>query len=332
MSKLTAKDFKNLTVSAYAEKLTQVDSLELLSELEQWEIQDKDRVGVKDAINQKQGELYDLAKPSPNLPDADADSPGEVVTGPGNPEDLSGDEQQDIIVGENAEGVTDAEVTEEKIDLSGDEQHDSSGEKGEEVEEGVPSPPVGDGLLSEGPTGESGTPGPKGVQYKTEEEVLQKKDEEEEEEETEVEDKIAKIRRLRLRLDRILQFSEGHFRIDEDVNDKLFKAKAWLGLLLGFEGTKNPYEVGKIENTTQIPPTAEKNEGTEFVIARQKFGLKNVLDAVLELRQDLSEISSDLNSIVVDGREASVCRTQAWVNVCEAKFELGRQLSKLRTN
>lgn len=302
MSKLNVEDFKNLNVSPFAKKVDEVDSLEFLSELEQIEKAGKNRVGVLEAINIRQGILYDLAKP--------------------------------------AEGVTDSENPKEEIDVEG--AVDGTTTSIEATGNGVPSPPVGDGLLSEGPIGTPGTPGPKGLEYKPEDEVLQKGDEQEEEYagnktqediliEMDAENRSEqKIKNIRLELDRILQFSEGHFRINEDVNDKIFKAKAWLGKLLHFEGVESPYEVGKIENATKIPATAEKNEGTDFVIARQKFGLKNVLDAVQELRTDLEESAEAVGKMYFDTTKSQICADQAWININEAKFELGKQLSKLR--
>lgn len=298
MSKLKAEDFKDLNVGPFAKKLNEVTDLEFLSELEQNEKIGKNRVTVIEAINIRQGVVLDLATP--------------------------------------AKGEDGVEVTNEEIDLSDDEQHDSSGEKGDEGENGIPAPPIGDGMLSEkpiteGPTGTPGTPGPKGIQYESEEEVLQKEDEVEKDggalrEESNVE----KIRRVRLELDRILQYSEGHFRIDEGVNKSIFRSKAWLGKMLHFEGADNPYEVGKIKDAKEIPATAEKNEGTEFTIARRNFGMKNVLDAIQELRGDMHQVSEDIKGISTVNDESNACCVQAWVNICEAKFELGAQLSKMR--
>lgn len=204
-----------------------------------------------------------------------------------------------------AKGEDGVEETKEDIDLSDDEQKET-------VE-------TGPGIVY----GK--------VEYKGEEEVLQKEDEVEKDggalrEESNVE----KIRRVRLELDRILQYSEGHFRIDEGVNKSIFKSKAWLGKMLHCEGADNPYEVGKIKDAKEIPATAEKNEGTEFTIARRNFGMKNVLDAIQELRGDMDQVSEDIKGISTVNDESNACCVQAWVNICEAKFELGAQLSKMR--
>jgi hypothetical protein len=148
---------------------------------------------------------------------------------------------------------------------------------------------------------------------------------------------IKKVRDARYNLDKNLELIKGHLRIDNTPERSLFLSKSWLGKFLGFVGTKNPYDVkGGVKDETQIPPTAEKFEGTDAKILVLKFGNKDSLAAVLELREDIQDIIDfiegiDINSLEVENpRELAICRTQAWVNSCEARFYLGEILSSLR--
>ena len=284
MSELKVEDFKDLNVSPFAEKVSKIEDLSFLDKLEVYEKETKDRVGVLDAINQRQGELYEANVGAELVKEDRSDFPANVVVG-----DMG-------VTGFQGEGVVGATM--------------------EGVEDG--------GLVytGDGPVGD--------LDYQTEKEKLQTEDDKEEEY-TKEESKTEKIKILRLELDLILQYAQGHFRVHENVDAPIFKAKAWLGKFLSFEGDrKNPYDVGKVETASAIPATAEKHDGTEFVIARRDFGNKNVLDAIQELRTKLDRTAEGLQDVEGESRLAKICLTQAWVNVCEAKFELGQQLSKLR--
>lgn len=147
---------------------------------------------------------------------------------------------------------------------------------------------------------------------------------------------VDSIKEARLDLDRIYGYAQSHLSVGPNCESPLFKAKSWLGKMLGAVGEDNPYHVeGGIKNPKDIPATTEKNDSTDFIIKCRRFSDKNSIPAIEELRKDLDVIAEKVDrdfEIDFDGytRKAHICRTQAWINICEAKFELGRDLSSLR--
>jgi hypothetical protein len=264
MSKLTVEDFKNLNVAPFAEKVAEVTDLEFLTELEKQEKEGKNRVGVIDAINTRQGELYEKQADVPAPP---------------------------------KEYETEEEVLEKEDEVEG------LGTKEEDVAEADASANAS-------------------IEVEAKAEGEDKAD-------LEGEDAIEKIKQIRLELDRIVQFSEGHFRVRAETHELVLKSKSWLGKLLHFEGAKSPYNVD-VKTARDIPAIAERNEGREFDIARRAFGQKDVLPAILELREDLDKVAEEVASIQVTNGQASICVSQAWAYLIEAKFSLGMQLSELR--
>lgn len=137
------------------------------------------------------------------------------------------------------------------------------------------------------------------------------------------------VKTLRLEVDEILQSCESHVGIDASPEEALFLAKCWLGKLLT-NISENPYDV-EVKTVKDIPATAERNEGVDFQVRMRQFGNKNTLPAVLELRERLEVVAKELESLEINlGREFAICRANAWTKVREAKFQLGKTLSRLK--
>jgi len=145
---------------------------------------------------------------------------------------------------------------------------------------------------------------------------------------------IAITKKWRLKIDEVMQFQESHQALNSEpqVQDVLFKGKAWMGVMLHELGTTNPYKTEKpLKEAKDIPPTAEKNDGTDFHIKRRLFTLKNSVEALDQLMKDLDDVIDPMERVHADvSREFSIARTQAVINLREAKFYLGRTLSSKR--
>lgn len=143
-------------------------------------------------------------------------------------------------------------------------------------------------------------------------------------------DMILEIKDYRKKLDKLSKMAKKHFRVSDDVTEKTFYAKAWLGKLLAEFGAANPYK--KATNLREIPKTADVYEERENYAELNQFGLLDVLVAVNQLRDDYEEVAEWLKGIETFdvSREASIARTNAYNYTCEAKFELGRVLSEIR--
>lgn len=172
----------------------------------------------------------------------------------------------------------------------------------------------------------------------TELEILQQEDElniSEVLEMSEDEKAAAEVKGVRLKIDENIQYVESVLGKKSRVYNRLFSSKAWLGKLLEQLGTENPYKTEKpLNNPKNIPPTADVSEGLGKVI--YDFKLKNEVEQIVSLREMLQESVDAIESLgtayefIKDKRLASIAKTQSYVNMCEARFELGYELSLIR--
>tara|TARA_R110000851_G_scaffold172873_1_gene319173 strand:+ start:182 stop:907 length:726 start_codon:yes stop_codon:yes gene_type:complete len=143
------------------------------------------------------------------------------------------------------------------------------------------------------------------------------------------------VKSTRLDIDELLQLVKLTFGPKSSISESVFKSKAWLGQFLGQLGDDNPYAVeGEIENKKQIPATDEVSDNVQLL---QKFGLENKLEKVLILRsrsQDCIDLIEAIKGFtpedVKDMRLASIAKTHAYVNISEARFQLGNELAIIR--
>ena len=171
-------------------------------------------------------------------------------------------------------------------------------------------------------------------QVDAEDEIKAKKDAIAKQQDEALDRAITITKKWRLKIDELMQFQESHMalNVDQQVQDTLFKGKAWMGIMLHELGTTNPYKTEKpLTEAKDIPPTAEKNDGTDFHIKRRQFTLKNNVEALVQLRTDLEDVIDPMERVQADvSREFSIARTQAVINLREAKFYFGRTLASKR--
>jgi hypothetical protein len=140
---------------------------------------------------------------------------------------------------------------------------------------------------------------------------------------------VPKINEIRERLSGVSQKCDCHFRIDSNSKNSLVMAKAWLGVLAGAHGENNPYDV-EVKTASDIPAEAQRKDGSHFKMELQQFGLMNVLDAVLAVREELAEIISDIESIPAINVKALAAKNNAFTHAQEARFHMGLTLASLK--
>lgn len=152
---------------------------------------------------------------------------------------------------------------------------------------------------------------------------------------TEEEKAVAEVKGVRIGIDETLQVADALFGNKSNVYDKIFIGKAWLGKLLAELNNKNPYTTEKpVTNASEIPPTADVANNMSSVIRYMR--LKNQVEQIVSLREALDKDISGIESLrtdlefIKDKRLAAIAKTQSYVNICEAKFELGNQLALIR--
>lgn len=152
---------------------------------------------------------------------------------------------------------------------------------------------------------------------------------------TEEEKAVAEVKGVRIGIDETLQVADALFGNKSNVYDKIFIGKAWLGKLLAELNNKNPYTTEKpVANASEIPPTADVANNMSSVIRYMR--LKNQIEQIVSLREALDKDISGIESLrtdlefIKDKRLAAIAKTQSYVNICEAKFELGNQLALIR--
>ena len=119
---------------------------------------------------------------------------------------------------------------------------------------------------------------------------------------------------------------------NSDCAKSLFIGKSWLGKVLAELGTDNPYPVAN--DIKSIPPTQEVADVNLY-----QFNLLGDLEKVNELRKVIGLISDEVASldfkesvIIKNARMLAIAKTQSYVHLAEARFELGKKLSSLRNN
>ena len=154
---------------------------------------------------------------------------------------------------------------------------------------------------------------------------------------------IEHIKEIRKNADRMQKIILGNRNIfSASLNDSMNNGRAWLGQLLGAIGTQNPYNV-EVKTAFDIPATTDVvKEDKEIAADVREFSLLGSLEATLEAREGISSIKKSIYSLIAacyengtngyfkDAVKVNVSITNAWSHYCEARFELGYKLAKLR--
>lgn len=149
-------------------------------------------------------------------------------------------------------------------------------------------------------------------------------------------DLVSRVKDIRLSIDRTYQLANTMFNSSGSLIQSILFAKAWLGKLLAQLGTENPYAgEDKIKTAADIKPTADVANIPE---ALHNFSLLSRLDRVIALRDLLSSEIEVLETSVFsfsaedvkNMRLASIAKTQCYVHLCEARFELGYELARMK--
>jgi len=163
------------------------------------------------------------------------------------------------------------------------------------------------------------------------------------------------IKELRVKIDGLAKLTKS---LREDKNDSKFPfnspecskaydsllfAKAWLGKILGELGNENPYKSG-YKTVEDIEPTADvcifnntasltKGGETErYEFFKEWENNKSHIEKVDWLRE---EIQSIIDGVIMMGinkpsREFSIARTNTYNYLCEARFNLGFELQRIK--
>lgn len=149
--------------------------------------------------------------------------------------------------------------------------------------------------------------------------------------------KIKSIRKTRVKIDKFSKLLEGGFATNESLLSEVFFGKAWLGKLLSEFSSENPYaNEASIKSRKDIPATADEYTVDNYYSEIYQFNLKNNEFKIIELRKMLQKLIDNINGIsftneeVQDMRLASIAKTNSYTHLVQAKFILGKELSKLR--
>ena len=128
------------------------------------------------------------------------------------------------------------------------------------------------------------------------------------------------------------------------TTDSLYLAKAWLGKVLEELGTENPYESG-YKTKEDIEPTADKvgiDDMLEGGRPAYDYCNMNHIEKVDWLRTEIQYVinfvKTHFDYCIVDKssdkhtREFAIARTNCYTHLCEARFNLGFKLAKIKTN
>lgn len=138
------------------------------------------------------------------------------------------------------------------------------------------------------------------------------------------------LRELRIEIDGTMQLVGDltGSRQTQIAEDALSMAKAWLGKLLGEIGEQSPYG-NDYKTKEDIQPTADVAVTVDSPYYDQMGYIEKVLH-LRELIQDLAEEVKELSPAITDSREKSICRTNAWNYLSEAKMHLGFELQRIK--
>jgi hypothetical protein len=130
----------------------------------------------------------------------------------------------------------------------------------------------------------------------------------------------------------------------EEINDaarSLIYAKAWLGKVLGELGTENPYKSG-YKTVADIEHTADTHHkinethvfGKEEGLITEDYFEFNHIQKVDWLRQEIQKLIDKVKAPDFDSqfstRELAIARTNAYTNLCNARFALGFELERIK--
>ena len=129
----------------------------------------------------------------------------------------------------------------------------------------------------------------------------------------------------------------------EKAVDSLYLGKAWLGKLMGELGNENPYGSG-YKTKEDIVPTqdvAKKEDNGDciypFLITVKEYENKNHIEKVDYLRTEIEklvveikEIPNEFNLKFPFSKEFAIARTNCYTHLCEARFNLGFELERLK--
>lgn len=159
-------------------------------------------------------------------------------------------------------------------------------------------------------------------------------------------DKKMELPNLRIDIDRLAQLtsvlktesvynpslSASTTEISEQVKGctkNLYLAKCWAGTLSGYMGGKSPYKNdGNRSSANDIEPTDAVADvrDTDPTI----YGQKNDVEKIDYIRQEIKALIEVAIPIQADGREAAIARTNIFNYLCEARFELGFELARIK--
>lgn len=137
---------------------------------------------------------------------------------------------------------------------------------------------------------------------------------------------------LRLRIDGLAQIvtKEEALIASPELQScikKLYFAKAWAGKLLGELGVDSPYKNdGKRKTVDDIEPTNDVSTDIPDMSGKNHI---EAIDAIRQEVQRLIDLVETLEMSPKPTREISICRTNTWNYLCEARFELGFHLGIL---
>ena len=153
------------------------------------------------------------------------------------------------------------------------------------------------------------------------------------------EDLINETKKQRVGIDKVMTILSSQYEEEHEIIKSLFLAKSWLGSILGLLNSENPYRnEKKIKNRNDIPATADKYIIENYQSEIFQFRLKDKLFQIIEMRDNLKSLIDDLETLdfnaenVTDLRLARIAKTNSYSELCKAKFFLGLELSKLKTN
>jgi len=127
----------------------------------------------------------------------------------------------------------------------------------------------------------------------------------------------------------------------DSCTQSLFMAKAWLGKLLGeYAEEASPYKDGK-SSVEHIEPTDARvditpggNNNTDYGTIDPEIWAEDRthVSRVDSIRQGIAFKINEVKHLtdLPNSREAAICRTQAWVYLCEARFYLGFEFERLK--
>jgi len=144
------------------------------------------------------------------------------------------------------------------------------------------------------------------------------------------------IKDLRLHIDGLAQLITNIEDSDEVLacKDSLFFSKAWLGKCLGALGTPSPYpKDGERKSVADIEPTADtvSHDVTKTATGWEE---KNNIEKIDWLRQEIGNILKE-DYLISDAyrpvsRTEAIARTNAYTELCEARFWLGFALEAIK--